>query len=105
MKRWVPLAALGVFFLIGTLAQLSVTRSYYEFSIKMYETCHDQTKENSTSAELCGHITSAADSAYSSAVSVQQLSFLVLSNGFLITGLWIYSLQKKLEKLENETND
>jgi hypothetical protein len=105
MKRWLPLVALGVFFLIGTLAQLSFTKSYYEFSIKMYEMCHDHVKESPASTELCGHITSAADTAYSSAVSVQQLSSIALFNGFLIMGLWIYSLQNKLERLENETND
>jgi hypothetical protein len=70
----------------------------------MNELCHDHAKENGESAELCGRISSAADAAYAAAASSQQTSFLILANGFVIMGLWIYSLQKKLEKLETKSD-
>jgi hypothetical protein len=104
MKSWVPLVSLIVFMGIGTLSQFNRMSNYYEYSVKTHKMCYDDTQNNPASSELCSHITSAADAAYSATASSEQTSFFVLMSSLIVMGSWIYSLQKKLERLEGKSD-
>ena len=102
MKKWIPM--IFILFLMGLVmfSQQSFHKMYSEYSIEQHKMCLDQPNPGPNYIANCSQVSSAADSAYSSSLSVTQTSIFIMFIGLLILASWIVSLEMRLEKLESK---
>lgn len=100
MKKWAPLIWIMLLLLVEMVGHQYLISSYSQSSVEQHKLCLDQLN----SVEICGYVNSVAGSAYSTAMSGEQTSFFILFNGLLILGFWIFSLEKRLDKLQDKTD-
>ena len=103
MKSWAVVMAFLVFLGIGIASHFFHMRTYHEYSLKRLDMCLEHAT-GPDSSMVCSKIGSAADSAFSSAMANAQTTFFILINAFIVLGSWVFSLKKRLDKLENKTD-
>lgn len=98
-SRWIVWIGLVLLLLIGTLASMFQSRLYYTQSLENLRLCLAHAGENGASTDSCSQISLAANAAYSTATSANQVNlFLTYSALMLLVGR-LMLLEKRIDKL------
>lgn len=81
-----------------------LTEDYYEFSLQRLELCLKQTSENNLPLNICTHITSSSNLAFSQAVSIYSPTIILLFIIVIALGHKILRMDTELKGLKEKTD-
>ena len=95
-SRWIVWIGVVLLLLIGILASMFQSRLYYSQSIENLYLCLAHAGENGAATDSCFQISLAANSAYSTATSANQLNLVLTYFGLMLLVGRIISIEKRI---------